>query len=54
MKCNHLKISKFDNFKKKLTVSRVGRNPKNKKTYVIPSYKKLYFKSSNSAKGAIN
>ena len=54
MKCDHLKISKFGTFKKKLTVSRVGRNPKNKKTYVMPSYKKLYFKSSNSVKGAIN
>jgi nucleoid DNA-binding protein len=52
--CDSLKLSKFATFKKKFTVERLGRNPKNKKIYVIPSYKKLYFKPSNSIKRTLN
>lgn len=53
-KLRSVKLSCFGSFSFKKTPKRLGRNPRNKKSYVIPSHKKLYFKPSNKIKGIIN
>ena len=53
-KLRSVKLSGFGSFSFKKTPKRLGRNPKNKKNYVIPSFKKLYLKPSYKIKGIIN
>ena len=49
-----LKISNFGTFSMKITRERIGRNPKTKETYIIPTMKKLSFKPSSGIKKKIN
>lgn len=49
-----LKINKFGSFKVKSKKQRIGRNPKNNKTYKISSRKIISFKISNFLKNKIN
>ena len=49
-----VKINKFGVFKKIRTTQRIGRNPKTKESYIIPSVNKLIFNPSNKVKGKIN
>lgn len=53
-KINSVKISGFGTFSFKKTPNRIGRNPKNKDSYIIPALNKLNFKSSNKLKANIN
>ena len=49
-----IKISGFGTFSTKRTLERVGRNPKSKESYIIPSFKKLTFNASAKVKGDLN
>ena len=49
-----IKLSKFGTFYKKTTKARIGRNPKTKEVYPIPSKQKLSFHSSNNIKSILN
>ena len=49
-----VKISNFGSFYTHQSPKRMGRNPKNKKEYVIPKRKKLVFKASNNLKNILN
>ena len=40
---NDLKLAKFGTFKRKITVERVGRNPKTGQEYIIKQRKKIRF-----------
>lgn len=53
-KAMKIKISGFGTFSTKRTIKRVGRNPKTKESYIIPSFKKLAFKASAKLKGELN
>ena len=53
-KSKTVKISSFGSFSFKKTPKRLGRNPKNKDSYIIPELNKLSFKPSNKIKGQIN
>lgn len=49
-----VKIQNFGTFFYKLTLQRIGRNPKTKESYIISPRKKLIFKPSNSIKKILN
>lgn len=49
-----VKLSGFGTFCIKKTPKRIGRNPKSKKSYIIPQLHKLNFKPSNTTKIKIN
>ena len=49
-----VKISNFGSFIYKSTPSRIGRNPKTKKEYLIPERNKLNFLVSNKVKKILN
>ena len=49
-----VKLSNFGTFSFKKTPKRLGRNPKTKDSYIIPSMKKFNFKPSNKIKEYIN
>ena len=49
-----VKLKNFGTFSNKVTQSRIGRNPKSKKEYKIPSFKKINFRSSSNIKSIIN
>ena len=49
-----IKISQFGSFKRKTSMSRMGRNPKTKEAFIIPKSHKLSFKSSSKVKSTIN
>jgi len=49
-----IKISGFGTFSNRRTLERVGRNPKTKESYIIPSITKLIFKASAQVKGKLN
>ena len=49
-----VKISGFGTFCFKKTPKRIGRNPKNKVSYIIPERSKLNFKPSNKLKSRMN
>ena len=51
---NKIKITNFGTFFKHKTPERVGRNPKNKKKYVIKSFSSLRFKAASRLKNLIN
>ena len=53
-KSSLVKLSSFGTFSVKKTPKRLGRNPKTKDSYIIPSKLKLKFKPSNLIKGKIN
>ena len=53
-KSKTVKISSFGSFSFKKTPKRLGRNPKNKDSYIIPEFNKLSFKPSNKIKERIN
>ena len=53
-KSSLIKLSGFGTFSFKKTPKRLGRNPKTKDSYIIPSRIKLKFKPSNVIKGKIN
>ena len=53
-KTKKIKISGFGTFNIKLTPERIGRNPLNKKTYLISKRKKLSFKPSSKIKELLN
>ena len=54
--CNTKKvnISNFGVFSRNITPERLGRNPKNKNTYIIPKRNKLSFKLSNKQRKLLN
>ena len=52
-KCT-VKINSFGSFYYKLTPKRIGRNPKDLKSYIIPPRKKLFFMASKITKGSLN
>ena len=54
VKTMKIKISGFGTFSTKRTLERVGRNPKSKESYIIPSFKKLTFNASAKVKGVLN
>jgi len=47
-------ISNFGVFYRHQTSQRIGRNPKNKKEYIIKSENKLKFRASNNVKKFLN
>ena len=49
-----IKISNFGVFSINKTPARVGRNPKTKEEYIIPTRKRLSFKASNKIKSILN
>ena len=52
---NHdIKISNFGVFSMHASPKRLGRNPKNKKEYIIPKKNKPSFKASSRIKSIIN
>jgi len=51
---NKVKLSGFGTFSLKKTLNRVGRNPKTGNSYIIPTQKKVNFKTSNILKDKIN
>ena len=53
-KLKSVKLSCFGSFSFKKTPKRLGRNPKSKDSYIIPSFNKLNFKPSNKIKRKIN
>ena len=53
-KSKKIKLSHFGSFDFKNTPKRIGRNPKTKESYIIPSMNKLNFKASNKIKKLIN
>ncbi len=53
-KSKKIKLSHFGSFEFKITPKRIGRNPKTKESYIIPSMNKLNFKASNKIKKLIN
>ncbi len=54
VKNKNVKLSNFGTFYIKDTVKRIGRNPKTMENYIIPSFKKITFKSSNKIKSYLN
>ena len=53
-KLRPVKLSSFGTFSFKKTPKRLGRNPKTKDSYIIPSMNKLNFRPSNKLKKKIN
>lgn len=53
-KTNKVKLSGFGTFNFRKTPERMGRNPKNYVSYIIPEINKLNFKPSNKIKEKIN
>ena len=53
-KANKVKLSGFGTFNFKKTPKRMGRNPKNYDSYIIPEINKFNFKPSNKIKEKIN
>jgi|TARA_B100001939_G_C16848764_1_gene576447 integration host factor subunit alpha len=53
-KSKKIKLSHFGSFDFKNTPKRIGRNPKTKESYIIPSMNKLSFKASNKIKKLLN
>ena len=51
---NIVKISGFGSFHRTITVQRIGRNPKTKEEFIIPSVSKPIFKASAASKGVFN
>jgi nucleoid DNA-binding protein len=51
---HNVNISNFGTFYRHKTPKRIGRNPKNKKEYLIKSTYRLKFKASSSIKNIIN
>ena len=49
-----VKVSGFGTFHYKITVERLGRNPKSGESYIIPPRNKLLFKPSNIMKDTLN
>ncbi len=49
-----VKINGFGSFCYKTTPKRIGRNPKDLKSYIIPAHKKLFFLPSKITKGSLN
>ena len=49
-----IKVSKFGTFYQHKSPSRIGRNPKTKEEFNIPTSYKLIFKASNKVKSIIN
>ena len=49
-----IKLSGFGSFKYKRSPKRIGRNPKTKESYIIPTSNKLNFNSSNKIKIILN
>jgi len=49
-----VKLSNFGVFEYKQTKSRIGRNPKSKKEYIIESRNKLTFRASSHLKDFLN
>lgn len=49
-----VKISGFGTFYFRRTPKRIGRNPKTKDSYIIPSLLKLSFKASNMLRKKLN
>jgi integration host factor subunit alpha len=54
VKKNPVKLSGFGTFSIKKTPKRIGRNPKNGDSYIIPELRKLKLSPSNKAKEKIN
>lgn len=53
-KSKSIKLSGFGTFSFKKTSKRVGRNPKTKDSYIIPSVNKINFRPSKKIKDKIN
>jgi len=53
-KRHKIKISKFGTYYLHKSPARIGRNPKTKEEFKIPSSKKLAFKASNKVKSIFN
>lgn len=54
LKMNDVKLSKFGTFERKMSVKRVGRNPKTKECYIIAPRRRLFLKASNKIKKILN
>ena len=54
IKSKEINIKNFGTFKIKEKKERIGRNPKNKKTYIIKARKSLSFKVSKNLNNKIN
>jgi len=50
----NVKIKNFGTFERKISVKRIGRNPKTKECYIIEPRRRLFFKASNKLKKGIN
>ena len=53
-KSHKIKISKFGTYYLHKSPARIGRNPKTKEEFKIPSSEKLAFKASNKVKSILN
>ena len=53
-KRHKIKISKFGTYYLHKSPARIGRNPKTKEEFKIPSSEKLAFKASNKVKSILN
>ena len=53
-KDNTIKVSNFGVFFPHISPSRIGRNPKTKEEFEIPSFKKLSFRTSSKCKKHFN
>ncbi len=53
-KSKKIKLSRFGTFYIHKSPNRLGRNPKTKESYIIPSFNKLAFKASNKTKEILN
>jgi len=53
-KNKYIKVAKFGSFLLINTPKRIGRNPKTKEEFIIPSVSKPIFKASAASKGVFN
>jgi DNA-binding protein HU-beta len=53
-KSHRIKISKFGTYYLHKSPARIGRNPKTKEEFKIPSSEKLAFKASNKVRSILN
>ena len=53
-KISIVKLSSFGTFSFKKSPTRIGRNPKTKESYIIPTMEKLNFRPSNITKKRFN
>ncbi len=54
LKSKNVKLSNFGTFENKMSVKRIGRNPKTKECYIIHPRRRFFFRASNKLKKILN